>query len=603
MNLKKLLQIGAIILLITLSVAILSGCPSREDADVSEGSNEERFDTLMDEIFADWVSGDALTMNYFLADPDSMGIERPETTFGEISTVESMDESRQETKDLAKKLDSFSYDDLRYDQKIVYDILRRLIDISEVLERDDDFFFYTGAIRPLTGIQVQLPVLLAEFNFYTVDDIERYLDLIGDTERYFNELIEFERERSKRGFFMNETNTDSIIEQIESFLAERETSLLITVFDYRIDNYDGLSSEQRDTFKNRNKDLVLNNVLIAYETLLDAMHELRGVGVNNGGLASLPDGSEYAHALLRLRVGTDKTADELNSLLADWMDKVLEEVIGALYNDGLIDKYIQHELGAIHEGTPESYIKELQEKIAKDFPAISPTQLSVIEVHESLQEHTSPAFYLAPAIDRYNENVVYINPSSINDDLFLFTVLAHESYPGHLYQTVYFRQHSQHPVRVSLSNTGYSEGWATYSEMRSYHYAGLDFAEANLLWNLRLYDLLLQARVDLGVNVLGWTLENVERMLSGMGIDNSVAESVYNMVVGIPLTSLNYSVGYIEMMELLDIAEALKERDFSLLEFHEFVLNIGPSPYPIIRNLLIEQFEASSQEEALQPAA
>jgi len=612
-NKHILSKIAALILICSLLATLVSGCrdlleyfEEREESDATSDESvvvvEEDFDLLMDEIFADWVSNDSLTMNYFLADPYAMGIERPESTFGDVLTAESIEESRQETIDLSDRLDRFIYTSLRDDQKLVYEILRRLIELSWILEREDDFSYFTGYIRPLNGIQVQLPVLLAEFNFYTPDDIERYLDLIGDTHRYFTDIIEFERERSRRGFFLNEDNTDSVIEQIESFIENREDNLLITVFNYKIDGYGGISDEQKEQFKARNKEAVLNSVLRAYDDLLAAMKELRGVGVNPGGLASLPDGGEYAHAMLRLRTGTDKSARELERLLDDWISTVWFTIMDLLHGEHqLIQRFISGDLGNIDAGTPQSYILALQNHIERDFPQIKETHLSILEVHESLQEHMSPAFYLAPAIDRFNENVVYINPTSTGDNLFLFTVLAHESYPGHMYQTVYFLQQSPHPIRVTLSNTGYSEGWATYAEMTSYFFAGLDYEEAALLWNLRFFDMLLTSVADLGVNVNGWSYNDVADFFDEYGLsDETVVRSVYNRVVGVPLISLNYAVGYIEMVELYNEAESTLGNDFNTLDFHRFILDFGSAPFPIIRERMRNQMFSY---ESLAPAA
>ena len=548
-------------------------------------TDEERFDLLMDELFEDWITGDSLTMNYFLADPGALGIERPETSYGEVITPERIREAKEETQELNEELNSYKYESLRNDQQVVYDILARIIEVSEVLEREEDFSYYTGYIRPLNGIQVQLPILLAEFNFYTQEDIGRYLDLLEDTRRYFDDIIEFERERSKRGFFLSEANVDSVIEQIESYLEDRDDNLLITVFNDRIDEYEGLDTQQREDFKQRNRELVLGNVLPAYDTLLGAMQELRGVGARQGGLAVLPDGEKYAHTSLRLRVGTDRTVEEIRDLLEEWVDVIWMDILTALQsNPELYDGLVNDRLGQVADGTPESYISTLKSKIDGDFPSIRPTQLVILEVHESLQEHTSPAFYLAPAVDRFDDNVVYVNPADIRDNLFLFTALAHESYPGHMYQTVYFLQQSPHPVRVSLSNTGYSEGWATYAEMRSYYYTTTDEEEAALMWNFRLFDLLVQSNADFGVNVLGWSFDDVARFFASLNItDVEVVENVYDMVTGVPLNSLPYSLGYIEMLTLLSDTEKETGGSFDLLDFHRQILDFGPAPYPIIR--------------------
>jgi len=567
-----------------------------EDAphiDTGEGTDSERFDRLMDELFAEWVSHDSLSMNFFLANPEAMGIERTEPTFGEVTTSDMIAQERERTQELSEKLDSFDYNSLTDEQQVTHDIISRSIVLSEILYREDDFVYYTSPIRPLTGLQVQLPVLLAEFTFYTAEDIERYLQLLGDTTRYFNDIIEFERERAARGFFMSVANTDSVIEQLESFLEHREDNFLIIIFDDKIDSYEGLTSEQREQYKQRNRQLVLDNVLYAYDNLLDAMWELRGVGARTGGLAELPRGREYAHAMLRLRTGTDRTPAEIDRLLGEWTHEIITDIRDTLENSEQVDARLSSgQLGQIEAGTAESYMSILRTSMEGDFPPLLPTSYVIQEVHESLQEHMSPAFYLTPAIDNFDDNVIYINPSQVRDDLFLFTVMAHEGYPGHMYQTVYFLQQSPHPVRTQFSNSGYKEAWATYVEMISYHYSGLEADEATLLWNNRFYGLVIQAHADFRVNVLGWDLDQITEMFIELDIHRSVAEDIFDMVTGVPLHTMLYVIGYIELIELLEYAEDTLRGDFELLEFHRFFLNIGPTPFSIIRENMYEWMES-----------
>jgi len=590
---KLSLRLFCLLLVLSISLGPFGSCeiPGGLVDEETADTQREEFDLLMDELFADWVSSDALSMNYYLADPDKLNIERPGPTFGDVVSEELIIESKQETRELLERLNGFTYRSLREDQQIVFDILRRNLALYEILEREEDYSYYTGYIRPLIGIQVQFPILLAEFNFYTAEDIERYLDLMEDTGRYFNDMIEFERERSRRGFFLSESNVDKVTEQIESYLENREDNLLITVFDSRIDDYEGLDGQQREFYKQRNRELVLENVLPAYERLLDAMKELRGVGSRSGGLAELPGGREFAHALLRLRTGSDRSINELEVLLDEWLEDTFRNIIITLRsNNEIYDRLIEDQL-EIDEDIPENIVSQLQRAVDRDFPPIRDTRLVILEVHENLQEHMSPAFYLAPAIDRFNDNVVYVNPASISSNLFMFTALAHESYPGHMYQTVYFLQQTPHPVRVSLSNTGYSEGWATYAEMRSYFFTDLDYEEAGLMWNFRLFDLLLQANIDFGVNVLGWSFDDAFDLLKSYNYnDMEIAESIYNNVTGMPLTSLNYSLGFIELTELINEAINIQGNSFELIEFHRFFLEFGPAPYPLLREHMIARF-------------
>jgi uncharacterized protein (DUF885 family) len=249
-----------------------------------------------------------------------------------------------------------------------------------------------------------------------------------------------------------------------------------------------------------------------------------------------------------------------------------------------MDMVLDGTLGHIDWDAPENYLARLRTAMTGDFPPIGPTQYFVREVHERLQEHTGPAFYLAPAIDRFDQNIIYINPSAISDNLSLFTILAHEGYPGHMYQTVYFLQQSHHPIRISLENRGYDEGWATYVEMMSYYYAGLPENEAALMRHAQVYNLLFISRIDLGVNALGWGINEVAAFCEVVGIlEWEVIEDLYATVTANPLFYLPYSLGFIEISLLLEEAQAALRTRFELMEFHRFILDFGSAPFPLIR--------------------
>ncbi|MCL2627675.1 MAG: DUF885 domain-containing protein [Oscillospiraceae bacterium] len=593
----------SILIILSLCLTLLSGCQlidsirdffggrsggfggnGNADGDVND---EENFDIMIDEIFADWVTSDSITLNYFLADPEAMGIERPTPTYGKIMTLQMLEDEREKTKETFAQLRAINKNNLSEDRKIIYDILYRLLEIAEITESEDDFMYYTGYVRPLNGIQVQLPVLLAEFNFYTVKDIEQYLKLLEDTVRYFDDIIAFERERAARGFFMSDANVDSVIEQLESYLENRENNLVIAVFDDKIDKYAGLSEQQRDEFKERNRELVLSNLLVAYDNLLAAMRELRGVGAAPGGIASLPRGDKLAHATLRTRVGTDRSVRELERLLEEWRIGTLESIREILMSDSELNrKYMTSTTGQIKGGSAEDYMQILKDTMMYNFPVIDAINYVIEEVHESLQAHISPAFYLVPAVDNYDNNVIYVNPASASDNLTLFTILAHEGYPGHMYQMVHQRQNSSHPIRTMLSNMGYTEGWAVHVELLSYYYAGLSDLEAELLSDLRSYFMLLQAHVDLGVNILNWDKDKVAELLyMDLGIEDAAyVDNFYNAVTGVPINSVVYSLGYIELCLLLYDYDDKMQGNADILDFHTFFLNTGPAPYPIIKS-------------------
>lgn len=104
-------------------------------------------------------------------------------------------------------------------------------------------------------------------------------------------------------------------------------------------------------------------------------------------------------------------------------------------------------------------LDDLRSKITDTFPEIPDVDFQVKYVPESMQDYLSPAFYMIPAIDNLTENVIYINNGQTASGLNLYTTLAHEGYPGHLYQTVYFSASEPDPIRSILDFGGYVEGW------------------------------------------------------------------------------------------------------------------------------------------------
>ena len=157
----------------------------------------------------------------------------------------------------------------------------------------------------------------------------------------------------------------------------------------------------------------------------------------------------------------------------------------------------------LEDGKAERILEKLKKGIGTAFPEIPKTSLRIKYVPEEMQEHLSPAFYMIPAIDYTEENVIYVNQTQMRDDLALFTTLAHEGYPGHLYQTIFFESTNPDPIRSILNFGGYVEGWATYAEMCSYYLMPLSKTQAAILQKNSSVILALYALADMGIHYEG----------------------------------------------------------------------------------------------------
>lgn len=194
---------------------------------------------------------------------------------------------------------------------------------------------------------------------------------------------------------------------------------------------------------------------------------------------------------------------------------------------------------------------------------------------------------MIPAIDNAKENVIYLNPGHMPDDLSLFTTLAHEGYPGHLYQTVYFNAAQPDPIRSLLNFDGYTEGWATYSEMLSYYFAPIEKEQATLMQRNNSVLLGLYALADMGIHYDGWTLLDTVSFFRSYGItDTEAIEEIYDLILSDPANYLKYYIGYVEFLELKKEAIEKWGKDFSQERFHQAVLDVGPAPFELIREYI-----------------
>jgi uncharacterized protein (DUF885 family) len=588
MNIKKKVYL---LLSLVLLALVATGC-SKTDSKQTQAqidASRTEFDKLTDEIFLNQVQSDSITLNYTLAHPENYGVKDFTPTLGDY-TLDSMKENLVESENYYARLKDITYKNLSDDQKLTYDILK---DYYSAGNNDEDLLLYLEILSPTVGLQAQLPVLYSEFSFYDKQDIEDYLELLPKTYDYFKQIIEFEKQKSAAGLFMSDTSADDIVAQCESFIASKEDNFLITVFNDKVAGFEGLTKEEIKDYQAKNKKAVLDYVIPAYQLLIDGLNDLKGTGTNEGGLCNFDKGKEYYESLVRTETGSSRSIKELLELLDKYSNKYIGEMSALMTKDSSLADQIEDYSFKLTD--PKEILSYLEEEIKKDYPEMEKVNYNVKYVNKSLEDFISPAFYLTPAIDNYNNNNIYINGGKKYDLSQIFTTLAHEGYPGHLYQCVYFAQQNPAPVRSVMNYGGYTEGWATYVEMSSYHMAGLDEKLATLLEKNMAVILIMYARADIGINYEGWTKDDTADYLAQMiGVtDDETINTFYNSMIEEPANYLQYTIGYLEFKELRAKAEKELGDKFSAKSFHEFILKTGPAPFDVLDNNMDDWIKAS----------
>lgn len=555
---------------------LLSACGARKPED-----QNQKFEEYTKELFCSEVASNTINLHYTLKNPEDYGITGSEVSLGSFESDTDMIKASAEN--MWQSLQKFSYDGLDLQNRITFDILGYQI---KTIERNADYILYEEPLGLVSGVQTQLPVVLSEYRFYDRQDVETYLELLEMTEDYFDSLIKFEREKAEKGLFMADYALDTVLDQCRAFLDMGDGNYLYSTFADRVKGVKELTKEEISDYIQDNALAVSDYIFPAYEKLISALEELRGTGENEKGLVYLPDGADYYELVVRQSTGSDRSVEEMEDLTRRQMTDDLEAMEQVL---GITTEEAQEAAAAMTQDSAELILSKLQDGIKEAFPEAPDTALEIKYVPEEMEEHLSPAFYMIPAIDNTEENVIYINRAHMNDDLTLFTTLAHEGYPGHLYQTVYYENTDPDPIRSVMDFGGYVEGWATYAEMGSYYLTPLSKEQAVLLQKNSSIILGLYALADMGIHYEGWSRMDTVAFFSNYGItDAETIERIYELIIGSPGNYLKYYIGYVEFLELKKDWAEEKGTGFSQKEFHEAVLEVGPAPFDIVEKYMWE---------------
>lgn len=564
-------------------------------------SEDVRFEQFTEKLFLNEISSNTLNLHYTLANPEKYGIKNYKISLGSVSP-ENHKKNIRSLKALEKKLLTFSPEKLSEENQMLYDILR--LEFSSQLSAGEEYLL-SEPLGPNLGIQAQLPALLAEYTFRNSRDIKDYFSLLSSIPAYFHEIMEFERQKSEQGLFMSNDSADRIISQCTAFTENSKDNFLHDMFQQRMDKLlvqKRITRKQYDSFLNMHTQLMENYVFPAYETLSKDLAGLKGSGKNKIGLAGLPGGKAYYESLIKNSVGDYRSIQEIEKELQNKLLQDYEKLQELLKKDPKIPEKAAKQSN-FPKYSPEQMLDYLRRIMTDDFPALTVSDYEVKYVHKSMEDFSSPAFYLTPPIDALSPNVIYINRKNQISQAELFTTLAHEGFPGHMYQTLYFGNQHAAPLRNLLSCGGYIEGWATYTEFHSYQYGApylgiepdvMQFLSLNRSVSLCLYSLL-----DIGIHYKGWTPKVVKDTLTVFGITkDDVCRDIFQYIAENPSNYLKYYLGYLNFSNLEALIRELQGNSFSIKDFHRNLLELGPAPFPVIKKYLLLRYSEEKTKKA-----
>lgn len=549
------------------------------------GKNTGSFSEFCTTLFREEMKSNTMNLHFTLKDPKAAGIDSYEITLGSLSGDSPHNQARQ-LKKLSEELKKYSHRSLKGKDRLTCRLL------SDYISRQQNLAAYPYYDEPLTpsgGVTSQLPVLLAEYTFRNTRDIKDYLGLLSQMDTYFLGILDYEQKKADAGLFMSDEACLKVIEGCEVFTEHPDDNFLIDTFSNRLNAMDGLTDTQKNAYLKQHSKVLSDHVIPAYSQMIKGLTMLLGRGHNNWGLCNFPKGKAYYEAVVSADTGCDDSVEDLFSQIA----KARREDLTFCQN--LLEKNPKL---ASQSPKPDAALKEenamlsrLQKEILTDFPAPPQTDVEICHVDPALSEYLAPAFYITAPIDDISHNRIYINDAKNDTDIYYFTTLAHEGYPGHLYQTICTSSYGAPEVLSLLNYPGYTEGWATYTEMQAFYYAGLDPDLASLLQHNQAATLSLYATADIGIHYFGWEKEKNAAFWSEYGVDDTATvKRITDLILEEPGNYLKYYVGYLKFRQMRE-QFALENKSFSVSAFHEAILRTGPSPFSVLEETVRDQLK------------
>lgn len=577
-------------LLLVLSMSACTTTPKTPE--VTEPEEQEIIETkatfsdFLDDFFINELSSSFTNMQQFLEHPENYGIDRSsvEVSLGDVYTSE---DDIKEIDEWLDKLHTYDFDSLSEREQIIYQQIDYELNLSK--QSCDPKFDTSGNLwGSLTGIHEGL---VTTFSEYTMREEQDYLDLITlikDTPRYIDDALFFTKKQADDDMLCFEY--DVVIENIKEIIDTEQTSSIYTELCAEIDSLK-LDAEKTNQYKEELKDTLSQYFFPSYQKMYDTLSSLKDKVKPLTGLANLKNGKEYYELSLQARTGSSESISQIEENIEEAIDLIMANIQDVYQKNPIAYfemGYVSTEFDSIDEILP--YIKK---NMNEDFPKVEKLDYELNALSDDQSTEGVVAYCVLPAIDSTQPVQIRYNKRDYGrdaDSLDLYTTLAHEGIPGHMYQFQYVIENMEHPIEYLFNCLGYSEGYATYVQMSSLNYLEVDSPDAVSMYkyNELLSDMYI-CLMDIDIHYYGMSLKQFTNKYSDLF--GTQLEGLYNQIADNPTAFLSYYYGYLQIINLKNHAREELGDKFSNLGFNTALLSTGTVNFDIVAKQIEKYIE------------
>ncbi|MBV1911158.1 MAG: DUF885 domain-containing protein [Kangiellaceae bacterium] len=556
-------------------------------------------------------SPETLTSLHFL---ESMGINGHNAHLDDASP-ESTEQFFEYLSGELQVLNAYDDESLNSEELMSKKIATYLLELAKDAEK---FKYHNYPVNQLFGVQNGFPTFMeSQHQINDVEEAEFYISRLKELPRKFDQVLDGLKIRTQNGIIPPKFVIERVKEEMGDFTAtDPMENILYVSFNDKLDDLEGITSEDKERLLSSAKRAIEENVYPAYVEMTRYFEGLGDKATTDDGFWKLPQGDDAYRLALRFFTTTDYTPDYIHNVGLKEVDRIQAEILLILQAESIdTSQGFEVAINVLAENErfyyPDSQegrqqiltdyqliIDEIDSGMEKAFRVKAKAGVEVKRIPE-FKEKTSPgAYYNGPAIDGSRPGVFYANLYDIKatPKYGMRTLAYHEAVPGHHFQISVAQELENVPLfRKFAPFTAYVEGWALYAERVAWELGFQDNAfdnvgrlQAELFRAVRLV-------VDTGIHSKRWTREQaIDYMVKNTGMAKSDVVSEIERYIVMPGQACAYKVGMMKILELRTKAKEALGDKFDIKDFHDVVLVNGAVPLDILE-IFIDRYIAEKQ--------
>lgn len=459
-------------------------------------------------------------------------------------------------------------------------------------------------LSQLTGAYQDVPDFLDnQHRVRDAVDADAYLARLEAFATVLDQESERQRADAARGVFAPDYVLDTTLKQFASLRDKAPGEFgLVTGFKAKLE-----AAKLPPERGARAEKIVADKIFPALDRQRALVTELRSRATHDAGVWRLPDGEAYYTAAAEAATTTRLSGDAIHRIGLEQVAEISGRIDAILKAQGMRDGTVGARLVALNERPDQLFpntdpgreallealraqVRAMEKRLPEQFATLPKAPVEVRRVPPAIQAGAPGGYYQAATLDGSRPGIYYINLRDTFDrpKFGLATLSYHEAVPGHHLQVMLALESQDIPlIRRRGGFSGYSEGWALYTEQLADEmgmYDGDPLGQVGYLQSLLFRATRLV--VDSGMHAKRWSREQAtDYFIATTGIARGRSQGEIDRYTVWPGQACSYKIGHTVWVELRDEAKAKAGASWDPRQFHD-VLRKGAMPLDVLKRVV-----------------